>query len=445
MGGTTSHSLHNLTNIHIENEKHKLTPISVFHFRGRHVAVLGVLASLIFILSISFTFIGANVDELIFKNMLNDLARRSPGIVLFGENVDVDVDEPSITIRWSILSCGENQFLPGSAGIHGSDLCGLPSVPLHVFVDGSGKPAATYDPNEIPFDRDRGLRRSIQNLVQFDSDHVLDVHQARLYPFDTYMLSSTLRAVSFDNRALPIQKLATIVDTSSFSIETIDIESYSTSPDRMQEPSRDFDMYIRRSNDARCFALILFTVNWLLAHITVGHVLLAKRHQETGPILKHLLSAGAILIAIPQIRNSMPDAPGLDGVLIDAIGFFPQMVISGTSVIVLLLILIAREYDTVKQPTTVFANKSSFRLRRHHRHSRCTPPPPPNSQATSVEIGQYEVYRLMKHFDGRYVFPPLQPRHGAAITGELPIHQRRPTVSNIRDTRTMSRWSDDSV
>lgn len=56
-------------------------------------------------------------------------------LVLLGENVDVDVDEPSLTVRWSILMCGQNNYLPGSSGVHGSPFCGLPNFPLNIFVD----------------------------------------------------------------------------------------------------------------------------------------------------------------------------------------------------------------------------------------------------------------------------------------------------------------------
>lgn len=155
---------------------------------------------------------------------------------------------------------------------------------------------------------------SIQNLVQFDSDHTLDVHQDRLYPFDTYFLSSTLRAISFDNQTVPIQKAITIQLTSSFDITTLDLESYSVPNNSTEQiQGRDFDMYISRPNEARFFALALFCVSWVLAHVTVGHVLLARRQHSRGAVLPHLVSSGAIVIAIPQLRQSMPDAPGLDG------------------------------------------------------------------------------------------------------------------------------------
>lgn len=49
--------------------------------------------------------------------------------------MDVDVDEPQISIRWSILGCGTSFVLTGSEGAHGSSACGIPSMALNIFVD----------------------------------------------------------------------------------------------------------------------------------------------------------------------------------------------------------------------------------------------------------------------------------------------------------------------
>lgn len=155
---------------------------------------------------------------------------------------------------------------------------------------------------------------SIQNLVQFDSDHTLDVHADRLYPFDYYKLSSTIRAIAFDNETvIPIQKLITINLTPSFDINTIDMASYSALPNGKKQESRDVDIYISRPNEARFFALLLFFISWILAHITIGHVLIARRLHELRPVIPHLISCATVLVAIPLLRNSMPDAPDLDG------------------------------------------------------------------------------------------------------------------------------------
>lgn len=104
--------------------------------------------------------------------------------------------------------------------------------------------------------------------------------------------------------------------TSSFLIDTADMESYSSSASGAHEPSRDLDMRVRRPGDARAFALLLFALSWVLTHVTIGHVILARRLTGIRSNLKHVISAGAILVTIPQLRDSMPDAPGLDGTLL---------------------------------------------------------------------------------------------------------------------------------
>ncbi|KAH9480439.1 hypothetical protein JR316_0007039 [Psilocybe cubensis] len=419
--------------------------------RGSTIVKLAVVTSLFFIMSISMAFLGADQDEPFFKRTLNDVATNSPGVVLVGESVDVDIDEPSITIRWSIVACGEAFMLPGTAGAHGSGSCGLPASPIHFFVDSDIAPTATYDPTTIPFNKDTGLRRSIQNLVQFDSDHVLDVHEARLYPFDNYVLSSTIRAASFDNQTIPIQKIATIDVTSSFDILTIDVESFSTTGNGAQQVSRDIDMHVSRPNGARFFTLLLFAISWLLTHVTIGHVMVARRLFGMRNILPHLVSSGAILIAIPQLRNSMPDAPGLD----DCIGFFPQMIIVSISTIILLLILVVREMDNMshppprpapvvfppRPPPTVFPpipRSPSVQTQ----FSR--PPRSPTANSSSKEISQWEMHRMLKHLKGEFVFPPVKPSHRIQPSDKSsPSHRRIKTMSKIMEAGEVSHWSED--
>ncbi|KZT23431.1 hypothetical protein NEOLEDRAFT_1180083 [Neolentinus lepideus HHB14362 ss-1] len=312
------------------------------------ILTIAVLFSLLFIVSLSLAFVGAAKVESHFKPILDEVVASSPGVVLVGEDVDVDVDEPSVSVRWSILACGEGNFLNGSQGLHGVMQCGIPAMPLQIFVDGSEDATVSYDPGALPWiGNGTGQRRVIQNLYQFESTHVLDVHEARLFPFDTYFLTSALRAVNTDTEAnIPIQKLATIELTSNFYIVSSDLPVYtSISDDRVVTvSSREIDLRIRRPTDARTYTLTLFHINWMLAHVTLGQVYLAWKSPQS-PVLKRLLSIFAILLTIPQLRNTMPDAPGFDGILIDSIGFFPQMVICSTAGVVLLLLMVRREPD----------------------------------------------------------------------------------------------------
>lgn len=135
------------------------------------------------------------------------------------------------------------------------------------------------------------------------------------------------------NQTIPIRKLATIAMMSSFSIETNDMDSYTVSSTAngttIRDPSRDIDVRISRPGGARFFALLIFGISWMLTHITVGHVIVVRMMPEQStenlkPIFGHLIFTGAILVALPQLRNSMPDAPDLDGRSKYHLGFSPS-------------------------------------------------------------------------------------------------------------------------
>jgi len=358
---------------------------------------------------------GDEGDEPYFKKTLNDVAQNNPGLVLLGESIDVDVDEPSVTVRWSIIGCGDAYTLANSTGIHGSS-CGLPVVPLRIYVDSNADAKADYNPTQLPFVQNTGQRRNIQNLVQFDSDHVLDVHRARLYPFDTYLLTTTLRAINLANQTIPIQKITSIDQTSNFYIDVSDLDSYGTLADGTQSPSRDVDFRVSRPGQARAFALLLFAVSWMLTHVSIGYVILDWYTEVVKTsLVKHLVLTFAILLVHPQLRNSMPDAPGYDGVLIDCIGFFPQMILSATAVIILLVMLIAREFD----------------LNDINTHNSYAPLPPAPTvykgsrkkstssgtltvgRTSSIHIGHNDLSRLIGHLNGEFVFPP--PSTGSQV------------------------------
>ncbi|KAH7924952.1 hypothetical protein BV22DRAFT_1195521 [Leucogyrophana mollusca] len=386
----------------------------VVRLQNTTLLAIAIIFSLFFILALSCAFLGDDEDEPYFKSILNEVALHDPGIVLLGENVDVDVDEPAITIRWSIIGCGEGYVLDNSYGIHESSSCGLPSMYLQIFVDSSAEPTAVYDPLQLPFIRQTGRRRNIQNLVQFDSDHTLDVHEDRLYPFDTYLLTSTLRAVDASNSTVPIRKLATLDQVSSFLVKSTDADSYEMSSNGTQVPSRDIDLEVRRPGQARTFTIMLWAVSWMLTHVTIGHVLLARGHIEVKPIIKHLVSAFAILLAIPQLRNSMPDAPGFDGVLIDCIGFFPQMILSSFSVLTLLLLIMLREFDLMEDKTAIMPVVGVTA----ERTAPVTPTPKRKSplkplllgkkeRTDSVKMERGELARVKRQLKGEYVFPPV--------------------------------------
>lgn len=382
----------------------------------------GITLSLFFIMAMCFAFLGEEGDVPFFKNALADVAQNSPGIVLLGESVDVDVDEPSITIRWSIHGCGDEFVLPNSSGIGGSSACGLPVMALSIFVDSNVAPVMQYDPNQLPFVLSTGQRRSVQNLVQFDSNHVLDAHQAHLYPFDTYLLATSLRAVSPLNASVPIQKVILIDQTANFLFATTDIESYNTLANGTQIPTRDLDLRMKRPAQARAFAMMLFGISWMLAHMTLGLVVIIwYSEQSNSTVLKFLALSFGALVAIPQFRNAMPDAPGFDGSLIDYIGFFPQMIFSGLSMVVLLVILISREFDLGSQDTTSDTRPAlppsplpSYKGKGYHKMAKSPAISSVNSPSygrstASIHMQHDDLSQLMQHLNGEFSFPKSAP------------------------------------
>ena len=171
---------------------------------------------------------------------------------------------------------------------------------------------------------------------------------------------------------VPIVRLLTITDTASFIVSPSDSESYIIATSGSAHlPSRDLELGIARPGEARFFALMLFGVNWMLSHSTTAYVALAWKTQGTESVLRYLALCIVTLLAIPGIRNAMPDAPGFDGqstlpcasctfcscqaagVLIDQIGFFAQMLLSGISTIVLLATLAKRELQHLEQTAPV--------------------------------------------------------------------------------------------
>lgn len=126
---------------------------------------------------------------------------------------------------------------------------------------------------------------------------------------------------------------------------------------------------------------------------------------------------------------------------IDCIGFFPQMVIIGLSIIALLLILVVREFDSIQYTSSVSAappmrQQLSTSSSQFHYPSRCP--------STSMEIAQWEMRRLMKHLKGEYVFPPV--KHSRRLQPSVATktsHRRIKTMSKIMEAGEVSHWSDD--
>jgi hypothetical protein len=142
-------------------------------------------------------------------------------------------------------------------------------------------------------------------------------------------------------------------------------------------------------------------------------------------------------------------------------GYFPQMIISSISAIILLLILAVREFDiigvqaeaehnrTIRLPSTSSHPSIGYRSRPIHiftgsrDSTSCSssptpysrPPRPPNSESSPAEVVEWERYRMSRHLAGQFVFPPVptdQPQTSSQTTIK-PIHRRTRTMMRITD------------
>lgn len=155
------------------------------------------------------------------------------------------------------------------------------------------------------------------------------------------------------------------------------------------------------------------------------------------------------------------------------------MVISGIATIILLLILVIREFDIIgiqaeaqyarplrlpsesicssmaypRHPIKTFtgsrdseSNPASFSVP-SVRSSR--PPPSPRPDSTSAERAEWERYRMKKHLTGQFVFPPVQiPAHKSQTSSQAtvkPHHRKVKTMTKIMEAGEVpqSRWSDE--
>ena len=171
--------------------------------------------------------------------------------------------------------------------------------------------------------------------MQFDSDHVLDVHNQYLYPFDTYLVTSTLRITipglnSSVAQSIPIIAMPVLKCSYSFTFASSDSDVQAVSNGTVIN-ERLLEIRIERPGDSRTYAVFLFGINWVLSHFNFAIVVLSVmqgrkrasllrnspvRPHKSRDALKQLAGALAVLLVIPQLRDAMPDAPGFDGVLI---------------------------------------------------------------------------------------------------------------------------------
>ena len=103
----------------------------------------------------------------------------------------------------------------------------------------------------------------------------------------------------------------------------------------------------------------------------------------------------------------------------------------GIAVVVLLVLLAVRELDLVDH----LHSYSNSRLVSEENR----PPPSPTPQSSPMEIAQYDIYRLVKHLNGQYVFPPVQYSHPLRPSNHPHSHRRSRTLSGVEELENLGK------
>ena len=118
-------------------------------------------------------------------------------------------------------------------------------------------------------------------------------------------------SASNTNTSEPISRVLVVDTAYNFNVDSADIRTYLDS-DGFKLPTQHVNLTFKRPATTRVFTLLLFLLAWLLTHISVGQVIIARRSTGTQALVMRLAVTGGIIMVIPQLRNSMPNAPTLD-------------------------------------------------------------------------------------------------------------------------------------
>lgn len=122
------------------------------------------------------------------------------------------------------------------------------------------------------------------------------------------------------------------------------------------------------------------------------------------------------------------------------------MVIAGLSVVVLVLIAIARELNRsemerfgVPQLPPRLPQHASRKSNKFASPSKKRPPPLPLQTSSSAEIARYNIYRISKHLKGEFVFPPVHVEELRSIPEESRSPVESPTHRRFKTTVELPR------
>jgi hypothetical protein len=220
----------------------------------------------------------------------------------------------------------ELRLRPVPIGTYESDRAGQLSRPLRVVVSSPGRPPQTFEFAE-------------HQLVDPVAVSVDATVRASGFPFDRPGSSFALAASS---RGDPVPVDVEMVDETEGWNLAADARIDGDAGDRLL-----VDVQAERETLAISLAIFYIAGIAVVALITVAVIGGALVRSEVG--FDQVIWLGAMLVAIPAVRNEMPGVPPV-GTAVDLFVFFPSIVIVGIALLAGVVVLAINEAAAARSP-----------------------------------------------------------------------------------------------
>lgn len=203
----------------------------------------------------------------------------------------------------------------------------LLSVPVSFEIDG----------RKFEFAQDENMNPIDLNVLLYGGD-------VSFYPFDVHSLDMEIYAE--EPSANGNSSNATPVPIALSFISPLNTVAFSGDISTVVEGNNPFifslTATVSRTVGIRAFTVFIALIMWILSLLTVAIAVVFIVYLERAPEAPMLAAFGAILFALPALRNSLPTAPGI-GCALDVASFFFNMLFVALSTITLLILYVTRQ------------------------------------------------------------------------------------------------------
>jgi len=203
-------------------------------------------------------------------------------------------------------------------------------------------------------------RYYLQAVNEFQTTQLLDIDGGHIgigprdstfydaaygFPWDSYTMATVFVAVNnLNNVTLPILRLAPVDFADNFSPSFHDFATTSDFNGTSVVPSRTVALKLQRAPLTKTFNMLIFLVNWLLTGMVLFITVVAFWWNRTNMPDALVLLPITVILTVPSLRALMVGSPAF-GILLDAIGLFPQMIIVSICSLLLLFAISLKQIN----------------------------------------------------------------------------------------------------